>query len=182
VAFLQFSLSNALDWLLDKNVVSEEKAKELIKEGWKTFNELVDENQKRIHNEDPVTKFMDILRSLIVQKKVRIEPREYSIRAPLSLGGEEGKADLIGFYDDSFFYLLPTPLWNAVQRYCGSSNDFFPVSKNTLYRTLEKKRLIESREGKHTIPLKHNGQVHKILKISRQDVWEKEVTCAEIYI
>jgi len=175
VAFLQFSLSNALDWLLDKKAISEETAKELIKEGWEIFNELVDENQKRIHNEDPVTKFIDILRSLIIQKKVRIEDREHSLKT-LSLGGEEGKADLIGFYDEHFFYLLPTPLWNSVQKYCGSSNDYFPVSKHTLYRMLEKKRLIESREGKRTIPLKHNGQVHKVLKISRQGLWEQEVT------
>lgn len=44
-------------------------------------------------------------------------------------------------------------------------SEILPVSKNTLYRILAKRKLTESRQGKNIIQLRINGRVHKVIKI-----------------
>ncbi len=165
VAFLQFSLVNILDWLLDKGVVSESQARELKDEGWKVFCELALEHDRRIRAEDPVGKFIDILGSLIIQRKVRIENKEDSSAA---IGGSaEERAELVGFFDEFFLYLLPTPIWNAVQKYLSSSNEYFPTSKNTLFNILMRRKLVETHNGDYRLSLRVGEQVHKVIKLRR---------------
>jgi hypothetical protein len=165
IAFLQFSLVNILEWMLDKRVISESQARELKDEGWKIFCKLTAEHDRRLHAEDPVSKFIDILGSLIIQRKVRIENKEDS-GAPIG-GSAEERAELIGYFDNLLMYLLPSPLWNAIQKFCSSSNEYFSTSRNTLFKMLAERKFIESRDGEWRFSLRTRNGVTKVIKLRR---------------
>ena len=174
VAFLQFAMSNILNWALDKKVISDSRAKELVEESWEDFTSAAKAMQNRIGNEDPVNKFMDLLSSLIFQKKVNISHKN---NGGEFIGGKvEGACEPIGWYDNNFFYLLPTPLWKAINSYAFASREDFPVSKNTLYMMLGKRKIVDARDRKHTLPFKHKGEVYKVLKMKIPEYMKKEVT------
>jgi hypothetical protein len=174
VAFLQFAMSNVLNWALDKKVISDSKAKELVDESWEVFTSAAKAMQNRIGNEDPVSKFIDILSSLIFQKKVNISHKN---NGGEFIGGKvEGPCEPIGWYDNDFYYLLPTPLWKAINSYAFASREDFPVSKNTLYMMLGKRNIIDTRDRKHTIPFKHKGEVYRVLRMKIPNYMKKEVT------
>jgi hypothetical protein len=172
-ALLQFSLSLVLNWVMAKGVITDSRVRELSGEGWSIFLGLMKEGQKRLHDEDPVCKFKDILGTLIYQGKVRLEHKEY---AGDFMGGDSGASDRIGWYDDNFFYLMPTPMWKAIQGFTYASQEVFPVKKDTLYGMLSDKKLLEEREGRHTISFKKDSKAYRVLKLLREGINQIEVT------
>lgn len=158
--------------MVDKRVIGEEKAKEISKEGWEIFAKLSRKHTQRLTAEDPIEKFKEILTTLIVQGKVRIENKT-GLTLPV-LGDD--KAELIGFYDDSYLYLLPSASWHAIQRYCINEGTYFSISKTSLYRTLKERRLVESQGDTPTFPVRVRGETYRVLKIRRAGIYEETVT------
>ena len=72
-------------------------------------------------------------------------------------GGDSG--ELIGYYDEDYYHLIPPLVWHDVQAYLRLEGGHFPFSHNTLYSVLEKRGYIESKDGKHTLPVKIHGTV-----------------------
>lgn len=159
VAFLQFALDTVISWMVDKNVLSETEAVSLSKEGWDIFTELADRQSQRLEREDPIRRFEEILQTLIAQGKVRIEDKDYIDKV---IGGQMG--DLIGYYDEYYTYLSPPALWHSLQRYCIAEGSHFPFSKNTFYRMLKNRGLIETRGDKNTVDVRLRGEVKRVLK------------------
>jgi hypothetical protein len=176
VAYLTFALETALSWLVDKNVINEEKARKMIEEGWNIFMELVSSQTQRIKSEDPVQKFTDILQTLIAQGKVKLEYKEEESTQENHLanilGGSHG--ELIGYYDDLYFYLLPTAMWRLIQVFCRDEGSHFPIGKNTFYGILRKRGLIETKGKENIIPQRIRGKVERVLKIYRNGITENE--------
>lgn len=167
IAFLQFSLSNVLNWLLDKEVIDTDRAKGLRDEGWSIFTGLATKHNERIQGENPTSKFVDIVEALINQGKVRILNR---LNTYEFLCGDE-KADMIGYFDDAFLYLLPTPLWHAVQKYCFAQGEFLGMSKNTIFNLLARQNTIETRGDQYRHSLRVENHFYKIMKFSREGVF-----------
>jgi hypothetical protein len=174
VAYLTFALETALSWLVDKNVINEEKAREMIEEGWNIFMELVSSQTQRIKSEDPVQKFTDILQTLIVQGKVRLEYKEEESTQEKHLtnimGGPHG--ELIGYYDNLYIYLLPTAMWRLIQVFCRDEGSHFPIGKNTFYGILRKRGLIETKDKENIISQKIKGEAKRVLKIYKNCIAE----------
>jgi hypothetical protein len=155
VAYLQFSISNVLDWLLDKGAIDEDFARKLQTESFNIFLEHASVQNERIKNEDPVSKFIDVVNALMFQKKISLLDRN---------GGSSGgdRADAVGYFDEEYYYFIPTPLWNAVQKFNYPSGEYFPSSKKTILATLEKRGLCKTRHS-----FKFEGKVHKVIRIPR---------------
>lgn len=172
VAFLQFGWETMLSWIVDKKILTSAEAKRLSDEGWTIFNALSAKQNRLIDDDEPIRKFFDVLQSLLTQGKVRLEHRE---NGSTPIGGGVN-ADLIGYFDENHSYLLPTPSWHAVQRYCIAEENHFPLSKETLYRRLGNKGLIETDAGRHTVPMRIRGKLTRVLKFLGTDMFQKEVT------
>lgn len=161
VAYLQFSISNILDWLLDKRTISEDFAKNLKDESWQIFNNLVSEQSRRLQSEDPIAKFEETLNALLFQKKICLQNK---LNANDIIGGSlnENRAELVGYFDDLYYYFLPAPLWKAIQQYNSASGEFFPISRTTLFRNLVKRGLAKER---HSVRI--GDRVHKLTRLVR---------------
>lgn len=164
-AFLQFSLDMILNWLTDKSIFNEEEAKEMSLDGWDTFLHIAEKQSKRIEQEDPVRRFKDILQTLLKQNKVNLQNKDLGGDI---IGGTE--SDLIGYYDDVFFYLLPTAVWHIVQRFCIKEGSHFPFSRQTFYRILKSRNIIETDPDHSTKTEWINGKSQKVLKVVRERI------------
>lgn len=173
-AFMQFALETVLSWACDKGVFEETKTHQMKKEGWETFIKLSDTQALRLEMEDPIKRFQAILHVLIAQNKVRLESKALSVANNDLIGGWDG--ELIGYYDDFYFYLIPEALWHTLQRFCISEGTHFPASRHTLYKMLRDKGLIETNNNRNTISERIQGKIKRVLKISRAGIYEKEVT------
>lgn len=110
---------------------------------------------------------------MITQGRVKIEHKDYE--SEKIIGG--GAGELIGYYDDLYTYLLPPALWHSLQKYCIAEGSHFPFSKNTFYRMLKNKGLIETSGDKTSITVKIKGEVIRVLKLIDRGICGKGVTC-----
>ena len=98
---------------------------------------------------------------------MKIENKDISMDK--TLGGVN--SELIGWYDDLYFYFMPQALWHSLQEYCIKEGMHFPVKKHTFYEMIEKRGLIADKDkGKHVKTEWIKGASKKVLKTYRQGI------------
>ncbi|MBE0426353.1 MAG: DUF927 domain-containing protein [Nitrospirae bacterium] len=167
IAFLYFTLEVVTAWAVEKRVIDYQKSVDFKTAGWKIFTGLSNSQEKRFQRENPVRMFIDILETLINQGKVFLENKENPFELPL-LG--QLKGDFIGCYDEDYLYIIPPALWNVVQRFCRQEGTHFPVTKNTLYRLLKIRGLIETKESANTVSVWFKNKAIKVIKFYRAHI------------
>jgi len=160
VAFLFFTLELVTNWLTEKGALSHTEAEELASSGWTILNEVTARQAQRIHEDDPVKRFADIIAAMIHQDAVCLEAFNPNQGEPIGAG------DKIGYHDELYLYLLPTPVWHSVKQYCIREGDHFPFSPQSFYGLLRAKHLlVAGTDGKATIVIKRKGRPERVLKI-----------------
>jgi hypothetical protein len=161
VAFLQYGLDLFIQFLVEKKIMSEDAARELSEEGWGVFTALAASLKVRVEQECPVARFIDILDTLITQKRVSLDFKA----SGNPIGGSD---NLIGYYDIDYYYLMSTPLFNAIKKFCREEGSHFPLTRNTLYSMLRKRNLIETDYDRNTVSVYFKGTTRKrVLKLKR---------------
>ncbi len=169
MAFSFFAIENVLSWAYEKGAIGQSQAKEMAAEVWDILKIIAIEQSQRLATEDPVNKFIDILKTLLTQGKVKIQSRD-----DFSLQGDE-KGDFIGYFDDMHLYLIPTALWHSLEVYCREENTRFPVKKDTLYRNMRKRNLIAIDGVRNTVRETIHGDTQRFLKIYSNGIYASEV-------
>lgn len=164
LAYLRFAWRVFLEWARDKGGLKEALCTFYLEKGFSTFAAVADRHAGRIEGEDPVTLFFEIIGGLLTQGKLRLDHREGGYGGGV-IGGESG--ELVGYYDTDFYYLLPVPVWHAVTTYLRYEGGHFPFSKGTLYEILERRGLLETRNGKRDQAARIGGKVVKVLILRR---------------
>lgn len=160
VAFLRFALETVIGWMLFKNAMSEIEASQLAETGLTTLSRLSEKHSDRIADDNPVKLFEDIIVALFIQGHVRLEHKNY----PDQSRGED-KGSLIGYYDDLHIYMLPTPMWHELNRFCIAEGSHFPFSKTTFYKMLRDRKMIEpGTDGRNVATTWIQGRSVKVLK------------------
>lgn len=160
ISFLMFALETVISWLVDKNILCDDMARELAEEGWGIFTRISERHSQRIAEEDPIKLFEDIMDAMITQGKVRLEHRT---ALGQEIGGSQGA--LIGYYDERHVYMMPTLLWHELSHFCITEGTHFPFSKHTLYKMLWDRKLIEHGTGNaKTTTIKIQGKTVRVLK------------------
>ncbi|MBF0555091.1 MAG: DUF927 domain-containing protein [Nitrospirae bacterium] len=156
LSFLQFALTIALTWIVERGLLSDSEAVRIKDEAFGIFKELAQKQACRIQREDPVKLFAGLLEMLITQEKVRLNHK--SLTDDYIGGGE-----IIGWFDDVYFYLLPEVMWATVQKYHLGQ---FPATKNMFYSMLSSKGIIATRDG-NTFVERIGGKTIRVIKIIR---------------
>jgi hypothetical protein len=176
VASLAVSLETACSFFCEKGVLPEDAAKALAVDGWGIFRQLARRQQQRIEEDDPVTLFFDILATALIQNHARLDG--WPGTAGQTIGGGES---LVGWYDSDYLYMLPTAIWALVQRQCNMENTHFPFSKNTFWKMLINRKIIQpAPDGQSAIFIKMDGKAKRVLKIIDRGVYDKSVTSVTI--
>ena len=166
VAYLQFSFNILLKWAHEKGAIDDKERKLLSQYGWVVFCKVAKKHGERIQQDDPVILFFDVLRSLLVQGKVRVDHKDMGYES--FFGGQSG--ELIGWYDDEFYYLMPVVAWHTLNTFLRLEGGYFPFSKTTLYNTLGKRGYIQGgSDGRHAIPVRIKGELRKVLKVYKKN-------------
>lgn len=160
-AFLMFGLGMAIEWIKSRGVMTNEGGVALAKEGWGIFLSSSARQNKIIAQEDPVKKFIDLVNSMLLQGFARVEHKV--LRESDAKIGE-----FIGWYDDDFYYFLPTALWHTLKNYCARESAHFPMSEKSTIDMLVNKNIIEPGQGRVTKQMRlSNGSRVWVLKTKK---------------
>jgi len=171
IAYLHFTFDLVLQWMVKEGIMNNTKKTVLSSRSWEIFMKLAEKHNERLKSEDPVRRFVEILQTLIMQGKVNLLIRDSKGKAGYesdNLGGYN--AEQIGWFDDEYLYLVPAATWNVIQKYCRAEGSHFPFKKNTLYKMLRSRGIIEASGQKNTVPVRINEKVIKVLKICRRGI------------
>ena len=117
----------ALTYATAIGAISEARANDLCAEFATILPDMTRRQQEKITSEDPATKFISSLVSLMMGRKVLIEGRKRP-----DLGGETR----IGWWNGTEINLIPESAYNAVMQFLGRSGEHFAASISDLGRDL----------------------------------------------
>jgi len=152
-----------------------------LKKGWETLNRLGEAQACTIQEEDPCTRFLETIATLLAQKRVYFAERKTGT-APEnaeswgwpsfenSVGDKKfrlrGQSELLGWIEDSTIYLIPEAAYKVVTKFCRGQAEPFLISKTEILRRLERcKILIPFENGERTKSIYCGGLNHRVAQI-----------------
>ncbi len=116
-----------LEYALQSGSISPEQKEALWGTGWDVFMELTNSIVAYMKETNPTNMFFNALNELLIQGSVYITDHKTGI----SVFGEDFKrtAELIGWTDENYLYLMPDATMKNVISFLRSQNIEFPLSK-----------------------------------------------------
>lgn len=153
-AWLYLAYDLMLGYMESLAATSSDEAEKMLEEAEEILVSLVQKQGGLMNQEKPEQIFTRVLGELLSMSKVRIDP----IKKPTNNYELESMAgDLIGWSDESFYYLLPDVTYNAVVKFLASRGEAFPVKDRTLWKNLEHANMIQVEKDSE-------GNVHRCIK------------------
>jgi 5S rRNA maturation endonuclease (ribonuclease M5) len=168
--YLKFGYSQFLQFALKHRAITKEQAEELETKFNEYFLKVFKIQSSAVDKEDPALMFVEILSSLLAQEKIRVEPYQYKDPRTHKFYIEDkpNKAELIGFFDDKYYYLIANVTYHIVQRFMHNEGKTFPVSASALHKMLAAKGFIEVQQnGENTKPMRVLGQICRVLVVKK---------------
>jgi hypothetical protein len=163
IAHLALGADMALTYAVEVGACSKGEAEILYERAWRALQQIGADQGAVIEGERPTLRFLTVLLMLIDQGKAVLLDRQ--------LGGDAGRAEVLGWIDDNSIYLIPDASFNAVLRHGREANDFFPVRQDRLRRDLVREGLAEPGEDDHrTVRARIAGRQRRVLLMRRAQV------------
>ena len=87
------------------------------------------------------------------------------------VGGDAVGAELLGWYDDDYVYILAGAAYNRVARFLRDEGRHFPVKKRTLRKHLaDEGYLMRGQDGRYTDVVLIDNKTQRVLRIHRDKV------------
>jgi hypothetical protein len=136
----------------------------LLEEGWNALLAGSQAMHERLEEEKPEEMFLRALRELLAQGKIFLRCRD----AGLSMGGPEDRAEMLGWYDDCYLYLLPEATYSRIVRHYRDQGCNFPVRELTLRKMLKEAGILIEKNGRRTSSEYLDGRTQRVLVLNRQ--------------
>jgi hypothetical protein len=137
--------------------ISQSEADEMLERAWRVFKALGEKHSRMIEGDRPTLKFLAVLRELFYQRRVYVESATVAGAPPQAKetlgweGTETAKnAELVGWADDGFLYLMPEMTVKVVKETIHRQGDFLSLGKNDLLAALAREGFIEPAKGENT--------------------------------
>ena len=132
----------------------------MVRKSAKVLLEGIIKQNKLVQQEKPEEVFIKIVQLLLESGKAHVQPISATSSSvnPLDIA----KGTLLGWYDDSKYYLLPSVAFSMVQKHLLSQGENFAVTEQTLWKHLEQANMItveKDSDGKVTHRLPKNDCV-----------------------
>jgi len=151
--------------------ITQDQADEMLNQAWKVIEALGEKHSRIIEGERPSLKFMVTLRELFYQGKIYAESATAlgspppQVREELGwLGVEPARnAELVGWADENFLYLIPDATIGVVKDAIRRRNDYLSFGKNELLEALAKDGFIEPAKDENTRPKWIQGGTKRVI-------------------
>jgi DNA polymerase I-like protein with 3'-5' exonuclease and polymerase domains len=109
---------------------------------------------------DPVQRFLDVLRALMAQRKITLQP---TLAEPAASGvGSE----CIGWVDEKHACLLPGPTYRVIVQELARARESMPLSEQTVWeRLIQRGLLLPGDRGHHTAKMSLGGGRPRVLRM-----------------
>jgi hypothetical protein len=169
LAALYVGLDLALTYAVEVDALTKIEAQEWREDGWEALKAVAKAQARRVELERPTVCFFEVLRDLLAQGKIRLEVRD----GIGQVGGEESGAELLGWYDDDYVYLLPEAPYNRIARFLRDEGLHFPVKVGTLRKQLfEEGFLMRGADDRYTdvVWLPQRSRSERVVRLRRESV------------
>lgn len=174
VALMYVGLTVALQFFVDKKIVTSKDAKKLADESWNLFIESTKEQSARVEMERPAYRFLDALITLVTQG--RFVFGHVSNTTPLSV---EPPRIQIGWRDEDGNYLLnPSFAYNEVNKFLKTSDFPLTFKENRIWKDMKELNMTETNPGRNFYAQRIYGNFQRVVKI-RKEIIETDHVLAE---
>jgi hypothetical protein len=164
LAYLMLATLQFTNFAVKTGAMTDSTARDFRDHAKSVFETVIATQTFFIAKEDPAELFAEILRTLLAQNKVQVVNKKQPYYDPLNRG------EVIGYYDDNWYYLISTATYNAVQRYCRSEGEMFPLSSHALHKALAAKGVLFTQQDSYTSVVKIRGQSCRVIIVNRKFV------------
>ena len=168
LATLYLGFHLGLTYAVEMGALGEAEAAVWRERGWAALKACAEVQGWRVERERPTLLFLQVLSGLVAQGKAKLYPKSSREYVP------EPGAELLGWYDDNYLYLLPEASYHLVARYLREEGRHFPVRETTLRKYLAEEGYLDRGEDhEHITSTVRAGQkVYRALRIRRERVRE----------
>jgi len=166
LATLYLGLDVGLAHAVEVGALTGAQAQEWRERGWEALKAGAEAQARRIEQERPTVRFLEVLGDLLAQGRVRLK----RARSEQSMGGGED----VGWYDDDYIYLLSDSSYNVIARFLRDEGSHFPVKERALHKALvEEGYLVRGSEDRFTDRYWDGERRYRVLKLLRTRVGEQ---------
>ncbi len=148
---------------------------------WATLMEIGDRQANDVEMEDPVAMYITAIEQMLSQGLVYLRHKDkpdaddfivpQMLRPKMGFDGREqsriGNAQLLGWYDEQFWYLMPNVAFNTVCDFYKKGMVVFPDSERGLRKKLIERGLSIPNEGRMVYRLWLDTESQYVIRISR---------------
>lgn len=127
---MMFGYAMYLLFMQEQGGLSSEEVSGALKRAKTVFLDMCNTQSKKVETEKPTNLFVNLLREMLETKTVRVD----SVNGKRSGVGNTG--ELIGYKDNTYYYLIPQSTYNQLVRFYGTSGYTFPASKSALWKMM----------------------------------------------
>jgi DNA primase len=165
VAGLMLGIEMGLRYALHLGVINDLDFQALMEIGWNSLGEGAKAMVSRVQDEKPEELFARAFRELLTQGKIYLRYRESDGKL---LGGQDAdRAEMLGWYDADYFYLLPDATFNRIAEQFRKAGNVFPVREQTLRKMLLEAGILEKRNDRMTPGVWLEGKPQRVLVLRR---------------
>lgn len=155
VAWLQIGMTMLLLLLMERGFLREEQVEAYRKEFSGLLYELARKQAGSIEQDKPAYIFVRKLIGLIESGQVSVLRRNETVAfAP---------KDLVGYEDETFYYLLNDAAHRAVRKLCEEQGELFSIGSRSLPRALAEEALIDASNGENTKAIRFGDSTKRVV-------------------
>ncbi|HQF63875.1 MAG TPA: CHC2 zinc finger domain-containing protein [Anaerolineaceae bacterium] len=169
LAGLMIGIDLGLRFALSQGVINGEQYQALVARGKAALLESGRQMAERVQDEKPEVMFVHAIADLLIQGKIYLAAVDPSVLNAQPIGGPTATAELIGWYDKDWYYLMPDPSYARVCQAFRDRGTTFPVSPATLRKMMREAVMLrtDTDDGRNTIVLWVNNSSRRVLAVKR---------------
>lgn len=132
-AWLYIGFSMALGYFEEVGACDESTSKDLLSKAYEILMQIISHQGELIVEEQPTFIFQRTLKELLALGKVQLIP----IQKAFHHNEMWTNGEIIGWFDDQYYYLLPEATLSAIIRFLNTRGERFPVNSRMLFKHLD---------------------------------------------
>ena len=171
VATVYLGLEMGLRYAREVGAVDESMATALKETGWALLIGIGEQQHQATKEEKPVELYLNALQQMFAQGVIFLRDKRIHDEGGAELVWPEGRvvtAEMLGWYDETFCYLLPDVAYKSVQRFYQASGRVFPDSERGVRVKLDEQEKLLCQADRKTYILRIGESRHRVLRMYRQ--------------